>query len=92
MAFSLFSRFSRASGILVRSVLGLPVIEGRLADPVLLDFRNGRAAQKARFGGEFFIAHRAATPSGTRFLNFFQRDKSTGEAKGIIAIDLGGFT
>jgi hypothetical protein len=61
-------------------------------DPVLLDFRPGRAAQKTRFGGEFFIANHAATPSGTRFLDFFQRDKSTGEAKGIIAIDLGGLT
>lgn len=59
-------------------------------DPVLLDFTNGRAAQKARFGGEFFIADRAAIPSGTRFIDFFQEDKSTGEAKGIIAIDLGG--
>lgn len=59
-------------------------------DPVLLDFTNPRAAQKARFGGELFIANSAATPSGTRFIDFFQKDRSTGEAKGIIAIDLRG--
>lgn len=31
-------------------------------DPVLLDFRHGRAAQKAKYGGELFIANRGATP------------------------------
>lgn len=61
-------------------------------DPVLLDFSNRRAAQKAKFGGELFIANAAATPAGTRFLDFFQRDKTTGDAKGILAIDLGGLT
>ena len=58
-------------------------------DPVLLDFSNRRAAQKAKYGGELFIANQAALPAGTAFLDFFQRDKSTGEAKGIVAIDLG---
>ena len=58
-------------------------------DPVLLDFSNRRAAQKAKYGGELFIANQAAVPAGTAFLDFFQRDKSTGDAKGIVAIDLG---
>jgi hypothetical protein len=58
-------------------------------DPVLLDFSQGRAAQKAKFGGELFIASGTAGP-GSRFLDFFQRDKFTGEPKGIVAIDLGG--
>lgn len=59
-------------------------------DPVLLDFTRGRAAQKAKYGGELFIANAAATPAGTIFLDFFQIDKATGGPKGIIAIDLGG--
>lgn len=60
-------------------------------DPVLLDFSNRRALQKAKFGGELFVANRAAAPGGARFVDFFQRDKATGRAKGIVAIDLGGF-
>jgi uncharacterized protein DUF6932 len=59
-------------------------------DPVLLDFSARRAAQKAKYGGELFPADLAAEPAGTRFLEYFQRDRDTAEAKGIIAIDLGG--
>ncbi|MCC7368734.1 MAG: hypothetical protein IT306_09950 [Chloroflexi bacterium] len=58
--------------------------------PVLLDWRNRRAAQKATFGGELFIAESAADPRGTPYLDFFQRDRDTGDPKGIVAIDLGG--
>jgi hypothetical protein len=58
-------------------------------DPVLLDFRDRRAAQKAKFGGEMFVASWGADPEGARFLDFFQIDKNTGDAKGIVAIDLG---
>ena len=47
-------------------------------DPVLLDFSNGRAAQKARFGGELFPAQLPNGPSGRTFLEFFQIDKQTG--------------
>jgi hypothetical protein len=65
----------------------LPVLY--LAEPVLFDFRNRRAAQKVRFGGELFPARQSADSSGTIFLEFFQRDKDSGDAKGIIAIDLG---
>jgi len=59
---------------------------GRL-DRELLDFSNRRAAQKARYGGELFPAETAAEPAGTTFLDYFQRDRDTGEPKGIIAID-----
>jgi hypothetical protein len=55
-------------------------------DAELLDFRNKRAAQKARYGGELFLADAAADPGGTAFLEFFQRDRE-GEPKGIVAID-----
>jgi hypothetical protein len=65
-------------------------VDPALLDPALLDFTPGRAAQKAKFGGELFIASSAADPAGNRFLDFFQRDKN-GNAKGIIAIDLGVF-
>lgn len=65
-------------------------VNADLLDPVLLDFRNHRAAQKVRFGGELFLAHLPAGPMGTSFLDFFQRDRYTGEPKGIIEIDLGG--
>jgi hypothetical protein len=55
-------------------------------DPVLLDFSDGRRAQKERFGGELFPADVAAEPGGTPFLDFFQRDAAG--PKGIVKIDL----
>ena len=64
-------------------------VDPSLLDPVLLTFDNRRAAQKAKYGGELFLAEAVADPFGTRFLDFFQRDKYTGEPKGIVAIDLG---
>jgi hypothetical protein len=57
-------------------------------DPVLLDFRDRRTAQNAKFGGELFPAQLAAEPAGTTFLEFFQLDRLTEQRKGIIAIDL----
>jgi hypothetical protein len=57
-------------------------------DPVFLDFSNHRAAQKARFMGEFFPAQLPEGASGRTFLEFFQIDKNTGNPKGIVAIDL----
>jgi len=65
-------------------------VDPDLLDSVLLIFPNQRAVQKAKYGGELFPAETAADPAGTRFLDFFQRDKQTGDPKGIIAIDLGG--
>lgn len=62
-------------------------VNPNLVDPVLLDFTNGRAAQKAKFFGELFPVQIQGGPSIT-FLIFFQRDRDTGEAKGIIAINL----
>jgi hypothetical protein len=63
------------------------VDEDRL-DPVFLTFDNGRAAQKARFGGELFPAELPEGISGRTFLDFFQTDKETGARKGIVAIAL----
>ncbi|MEI2300521.1 DUF6932 family protein [Ensifer sp. MJa1] len=59
-----------------------------LLDPVFKDFSNGRAAQKARFGGEFFPSSTLEGGSGRTFLDFFQVEKHTGEKKGIIEISL----
>ncbi len=59
-------------------------------DTELLDFSDERAAQKARYGGELFPVEATAEPSGTTFLDYFQRDRETGQPKGIIAIDFGG--
>lgn len=56
-------------------------------DPVLLDFDNKRAAQKAKYLGEMFIAGMPNGP-GAPFLDFFQVEKSSGLAKGILRIPL----
>ncbi len=57
-------------------------------EPCFGDFSNGRAAQKAKFHGEFFPADYPELSSGRIFLDFFQADRQTGEPKGIVAIDL----
>jgi DNA-binding XRE family transcriptional regulator len=62
-------------------------VQGRLLDPVLLTFAHGRAAQKAKYYGEFFPAEAEATPDGLRYLDFFQINR-LGQAKGIIKLDL----
>jgi hypothetical protein len=57
-------------------------------DPVFFDFKNDRAAQKAKFQGEVFPAENDATGLGEPYLSFFQHTKD-GKSKGIVAIDLG---
>jgi hypothetical protein len=58
----------------------------QILDPVLLDFKNKRAAQKAKYGGELFPASFFADGDRT-YLEFFQIDRN-GDAKGIVSIDL----
>jgi hypothetical protein len=60
-----------------------------MLDPVLLDFTDRRAAQKRKYRGELFIAGLPSGPEGT-FLEFFQVEKYTGAAKGIVGVRLGG--
>ena len=67
-------------------------IDFAVLDPVLLDFQQGRMAQKVKFGGELFPASSSADPEDHTFWDFFQIDKNTGRPKGIIALDLGGLT
>jgi hypothetical protein len=57
-------------------------------DPVLLTFDKGRAAQKAKYRGELFPASLREGGSGVTFLDFFQTDRDTGAAKGIVFVDL----
>lgn len=57
-------------------------------DAVFFDFADGRAAQKARFGAEFFPAQLPEGITGRAFLEFFQVDRQTGAAKGIIELIL----
>lgn len=59
-----------------------------MLDPVFLDFSHARAAQKARFLGEFFPADLPEGLTGKTFLDFFQTDKDTGATKGIVALNL----
>ena len=57
-------------------------------DPVLLEFGHGRRAQKAKSLGELFPGQMSDGESGKTFLEFFQIDRETGGAKGIVQIDL----
>lgn len=57
-------------------------------DPIFDDFDNGRANQKARFGGEFFPTTLVAADIGAAFKEFFQIDRFTGKKKGILSITL----
>ncbi len=56
--------------------------------PAFGDFSNRRAAQKALFRGEFFPSSLAEGNTGSTFLDFFQIDKQTGNAKGIVVLNL----
>lgn len=64
----------------------LPLL--RSMEPAFFDFSNLRAAQKAKFLGEFFPSSFTADSVGKTFLEFFQVDKDTGNPKGIVALDL----
>jgi len=54
-------------------------------DPVLLDFNDRRKKQKECFYGEFFPANLLADGKNF-FFDFFQIDRHTGNAKGIVCI------
>jgi hypothetical protein len=60
-------------------------------DPVLLDFSNKRIAQKQKYYGELFPVNAMACPSRF-FLDYFQTDRFTGKAKGIIRLNLHNIT
>jgi len=58
----------------------------------LLDFSPaGRIRMKHQYKGDLFPAEIPEGVSGKVFLDFFQTDKKTGEPKGIISLEIGGF-
>ena len=63
-------------------------VDSRKLDPVFLDFSNQRAAQKARFQGEFFPSSMICIDVGQSFFEFFQVDRSSGHKKGIVVAEL----
>ncbi len=65
-------------------------VNPEILDPVLLTFAPGRATQKSKCRGELFPASITADRERLSFLDFFQTDKDTGQARGFVAIDLGG--
>jgi hypothetical protein len=67
---------------------GVDLDELRRVEPVFFDFTNGRAAQKARYRGEFFPAEVPEGISGRTFLDFFQTDRGSGGPKGIVGLSL----
>ena len=56
-----------------------------LLDEVFFDFSDGRAAQKARFGGELFPADFEEADTGRSFAEFFQFSRED-EPVGIVLI------
>lgn len=62
------------------------VVPARL-NPVLLDFKDHRRAQKKHYLGELFLSSSFAAP-GRFFIDFFQTDRYTGKHKGILRIHL----
>jgi hypothetical protein len=57
-------------------------------DPVFGVFNHGRAAQKAKYLGEYFPSSLVEGGTGHTFVEFFQVDKDTGDPKGVVVLDL----
>jgi hypothetical protein len=62
-------------------------VDINLLDPVFTDFSNRRRAQKLKYYGELFPSTIEAVP-GRVFLEYFQKDKFTGNPKGMLCIKL----
>jgi hypothetical protein len=65
-------------------------VDIKLLDPVLIDFSPGRAAMKTKYLGDWFPAQLQEGKSGIVFLDFFQKDKATGDPKGIVMLETRG--
>jgi hypothetical protein len=63
-------------------------VDADVLDPVFLDFEDERAAQKSRFGAEFFPGQLVEGATGRSFLEFFQRTRDD-QPVGIVEIGLG---
>jgi len=62
-------------------------VDSSLLDPIMLDFRDKRVAQKTKYFGEFFPVYSKGGDIGEKMLRFFQMDRN-GNTKGIIAFNL----
>jgi Family of unknown function (DUF6932) len=71
---------------------GVDLSKLQASDPTLLDFTNRRMRQKVKYGGEMFPADLLEGQSGLVFVEFFERDKNTGDPKGLVEIDLRGLS
>lgn len=65
-------------------------VDAEALDPVFLDFADERAAQKQRFGAEFFPAQLVEGFTGRSFLQFFQYTRDD-EPVGIVVVELRQF-
>lgn len=54
--------------------------------PILFDFDNGRKNQQAKYKADIFPANLIEGSIEAPFLDFFQKDKTTDSAKGILKI------
>jgi hypothetical protein len=63
-------------------------VDPDLLDPVLLDFEQGRAAMKEKYGVDFF-PNVVEASSGKIFYRFFQYDRDRVQ-RGILLLKLGG--
>ncbi len=63
-------------------------VDRQKLDPVFFDFNDRRAAQKAKFFGEFFLSTTKADAQDRSFVDFFQVEKFSYQPKGIILINL----
>ena len=62
-------------------------VNNQLMDPLFFDFSDNRAAQKAKFGGEFFPATSTVAGFNMTFIDFFQIDTYSLKQKGIVGVD-----
>ncbi|MBA2446796.1 MAG: hypothetical protein H0V51_02085 [Chloroflexi bacterium] len=56
-------------------------------DPILLPTPSARAAQRAHYGCEVFVAQMIEAETGRTFLEFFQQRKDGRGRKGLIELD-----
>jgi hypothetical protein len=62
-------------------------VDPNLLDPTLLDVLPPRIAQHVKYGGDV-LPNVVEGKSGSLFVDFFQVDSATGDAKGIVELDL----
>ena len=60
-------------------------VDDKKLDPVFWDFKQGRAAQKRRFLGEFFPAQLPEGATGRLFVEFFHDWRAEGNSRDSVA-------